>query len=238
MPVELPHWLEQLRRAEITERVRNDPRSIGSTLLGVTPYVATREVVGGGQADFDAPWENLSPDDRVLLYAYFNQKGHLEELTEAFHQLFAGSRPHNPVVIDLGCGPFTGGLAFAGVFGQDAGFDYIGVDRSGTMRRFGERFAVAATHFDEVPQIVRCWSADIPSVDWVSAPGWRPVIVIVSYLLASPTLDAAALIGELDGLLDKLGRGSVTVLYTNSPRPDPNRSFPSVVSRIKYCLYG
>ena len=78
-----------------------------------------------------------------------------------------------------------------------------------------------------MPQISRHWSSGVPEVHWDSAPGWRPVIVIVSYLLASPTLDAAGLIGELKGLLDKLGRGSVTILYTNSPRADVNRSFPS-----------
>lgn len=233
MPIELPQWLEQLRRAEITERVRNDPRSICAKVLGVASDVAFHDVVGGGQADFDTPWENLSPEDRVLLYAYFNQKGHLEELTEAFRQLFpkhhldAKHRLDNPIVVDLGCGPFTGGLAIAGVLGQGHGFDYIGVDRSRTMRRLGERLASAAARFDDVPSIDCHWATDTSSVSWGSAPGWRPVIVIVSYLLASPTLDAAALIGELKGLLDKLGRGSVTTLYTNSPRPDANRSFPS-----------
>ena len=52
------------------------------------------------------------------------------------------------------------------------------------------------------------------------------MVVVVSYLLASPTLNAAELIGELEELLRKLGRGPVTVLYTNSIRPDANLSFP------------
>ena len=49
----------------------------------------------------------------------------------------------------------------------------------------------------------------------------------MSYLLANPTLDARKLIGELEGLLAKLGRGPVTVLYTNSHRPEPNRHYPT-----------
>ena len=77
MPVELPQWLMQLRRSEIVERVRDDPRSTGNTLLGVDFEVARRKVVGGGQADFDQPWNDLSADDRVLLYAHINQLGHL-----------------------------------------------------------------------------------------------------------------------------------------------------------------
>ena len=170
---------------------------------------------------------DLSSEDRVLLYAYFNQLGHLEELTAAFRMLFArGSPDGEPIVVDLGCGPFTGGLAVAGVLGPECRFSYIGMDRSHAMRRFGEHLAVAAECLDDVPRISRHWTADLPSVCWTPAPAWPPVIVVVSYLLASPALNAAELIGELEELLRKLGRGPVTVLYTNSVRPNANLSFP------------
>ena len=187
-----------------------------------------REVIGGGQAEFDQPWNELSADDRVLLYAYFNQRGHLEELAEAFHMLFGkASLREDPIAIDLGCGPFTGGLALASTLDHRHRLDYIGVDRSRAMRKLGEKLASAAAELDRTPRIDRHWSPDITAVTWGSAPGWRPVFVIVSYLLASPMLDARKLIGDLEGLLAKLGRGPVTVLYTNSPRPEPNRGYPS-----------
>ena len=233
IPIELPPWLEQLRQSEIVERVRKDPRSIAGKMLGVDYDVATKQVAGWGQAEFDEPWNNLSPDDRVLLYAYFFQQGHLEELTEAFRMLFADTRPDEPVVVDLGCGPFTGGLAVAGALGQGSRFDYIGVDRSRTMCRFGEQLASAAARFDDVPRVVRHWTTDVSTVSWDRAPGWRPVIVIVSYLLASPTLDAVALVDELDGLLKRIGRGPVTALYTNSIRPEANRSFPDFCTALR-----
>ena len=227
MSTHLPRWLEQLRRSEIVERVRSDPRSIEHRpFLGVDRPTAM-EAIGWGQATFDEPWEDLSPEDRVLLYAYFNQRGHLEELTAAFRMLFAEGPPdEDPIIVDLGCGPFTGGLAAAGVLGPECRFDYIGMDRSHAMRRFGEHLAVAATRLDTVPEADRHWTTDLASVPWRSAPGWRPVIVVVSYLLASSTLNAVELIGELEDLFQKLGRGQVTVLYTNSIRPDANRSFP------------
>ena len=98
MPVALPQWLMQLRRSEIVERVRDDPRSTGNTLFGVDFEVARREVVGGGQAALDRPWNGLSPDDRVLLYAYINQPGHLEELVEAFHMLRAPGAVRNLLI--------------------------------------------------------------------------------------------------------------------------------------------
>ena len=98
MPVQLPQWLEDLRRSGIVERVRSDPRSTGNTLFGADFEVARREVGGGGQADFDQPWNDLSADDRVLLYAYFNQLGHLEELVEAFRMLRAPGAVRNLLI--------------------------------------------------------------------------------------------------------------------------------------------
>ena len=227
MITQLPRWLEQLRRSEIVARVKNDSRSTGQRpFLGVDRHTAML-AIGGGQAMFDEPWGALSPEDRVLLYAYFNQLGHLEELTAAFRMLFATGPPdEDPIIVDLGCGPFTGGLAAAGVLGPECRFDYIGMDRSHAMRQFGEHLAISATGFDAVPQIDRYWAEDLASVSWKTAPGWRPVIVIVSYLLASPTLNAAELIGELEDLFRRLGRGPVTVLYTNSVRPEANLGFP------------
>lgn len=219
--VELPPWLEDLRRAEVVDRVRNDPRSQSGSFLGLRRNEAM-EAIDWGQARFDEPWRGLSPADRALLYAYFNQKGHLEELFEAFRMIFANEVPEDPVVIDVGCGPCTGGLAFASVLNSPA-FDYIGVDVSTAMRDLGERLAVAAPRFSGVR---RHWTGDLESVEWNNAPGWRPVLVIVSYLLASPTVDPIHLVTDLDKLLTRVGRGRVTMLYANSPKAGPNRNFP------------
>ena len=221
----MPTWLESLRSREILEKVRNDPRSIADKILGVSRSVALDSAIGRGQANFDSPWDHLTPYDRVLLYAYFNQRGHLEELVEAFRQLFPdGSPPNNPVVVDIGCGPCTGGLAFAGMCKEIRKFDYIGVDRSEAMRDFGESLAAAAP---QLKRSHRLWASSLPTVAWNDAPGWRPVFIIVSYLLASPTLDSVdRLIRDLEGLLTKIGRGRATVIYTNSTYTTPNRLFP------------
>ena len=202
MTVELPQWLRDLRRSAIVDRVRNDPRSVGNSLLGVTRNVAFNEVIGGGQANFDEPWHDLTPGDRALLYAYLNQPRHLNELTEAFRIMSEDvDLPRDPVIVDVGCGPFTGGLAFSTALDHESHFDYIGIDRSHAMRELGERLALVAAELDQTPRIDRHWSADIDSVPWHRAPGFHPVFVIVSYLLASPTLDAGQLVSELDSLL-------------------------------------
>lgn len=230
---QLPAWLEQLRNVEITQRVMNDPRSGPEQYLGVNSSVATQVVAGWGQANFDEPWDYLTPDDRVLLYAYFFQLGHLEELIKAFGMIFAKSRPSDaPIVVDLGCGPFTGGLAFSGALGIGEQFDYIGVDRSDAMRKLGEQLATAATNFDTGLQISRHWASDISSIFWNQRPAWRPIFVIISYLFASPTLNVVELVTKLEHLLIKLGRGPVTVLYTNSARQEANERFPEFYTSL------
>ncbi len=233
LAVTLPPWLESLRSREILEKVRSDPRSTAGKFLGVSRSIALDTVIGRGQADFDSSWEHLTPNDRVLLYAYFNQRGHLEELVEAFRQLFPdGSPPNNPIIVDLGCGPCTGGLAFAGMCKEIRQFDYIGVDQSEAMRDLGEGLASAAP---QLGRSQRQWASTLPAVAWNDAPSWRPVVVIVSYLLASPTLDTAdRLIRNLDRLLTKIGRGRATVIYTNSSNITPNRRFPEFRDTLFY----
>ncbi len=228
MPVELPQWLQDVRQVEIVDRVQNDPRSRHGTFFGLTRAEAM-DCIEWGQARFDEPWRDMSPADRALLYAFFNQKGHLEELTAAFRMVFANQTPDAPIVIDLGCGPATGGLALAGVL-DTPDFDYIGVDQSVAMRDLGEQLAASASRLGTMR---RCWAGDLESVNWNKAPGWRPVLVIVSYLLASRTLKPAALVGHLDALLAKLGNGRVAMLYTNSPRPSANRNFPALEEAMR-----
>ena len=224
----LPDWLDRLQAVEIADRVRDDPRSRNGTVLGMDRAGAF-EAIGGGQADFDAPLGDLSPDDLALLYAYLNQKGHLEELVAAFGQLLVRTRPSNPVVVDMGCGPFTGGLALAATLGPDPCFDYIGVDRAESMRRLGSRLARS----DLVPgRVAARWASGLEAVSWPHPPSWREVIVIVSYLFASPTLDAETMVGDLERLLRRLGHGAVTLLYTNSARREPNRRYPRFRDRL------
>ncbi len=226
--VELPDWLGSLRRVELTDRVRDDPRSRGGTLFGMNMDRAV-DVIGRGQADFDVPCGDLSPDDLALLYAYLNQKGHLEELVAAFGQLLAGPKPENPILVDIGCGPFTGGLALAATLGDEPRFDYIGVDRADSMRRLGARLAGS----ELVPGWVTArWASDIESVEWRRPAGFREVIVIVSYLFASRNLDVEAMLGGLDRLLARLG-GGVTLLYTNSAREEANRRYPEFRKRLE-----
>ena len=222
----LPSWLQDLRRLKIVNVVQSKPSAREGYLLGRSWDEIRQDVIGGGQADFDEPFGDLSGADRVLLYAYVNQIRHLEELVEAFTQLFQSAVPREPlIVLDLGSGPFTGGLAFAAVVGNKVPFSYIGLDRSSEMRNLGETLAAEAERVGALNCMDRQWVGDLESVAWTDVPRWRPVLAIASYLLASPTLDVSILVEEVNKLCARFGRGSVTVLYTNSSIDGAKRNF-------------
>ena len=222
----LPSWLLNLRRREVVDKILSSVGTQGDYILNIHRDEVFRDVLGGGQADFDQPYRHLGGADRALLYAHMIQLGHIEELVEAFTQLFKDGAPDEPlIVLDLGCGPFTGGLALAAVLGNDSSFSYIGLDRSVAMRELGERFAVAAEGLGELHEVDRQWVDNFGAVRWGKAPGWRPVLVIASYLLASPTLDVKTFVRDIACVCDRFGNGPVTVLYTNSPESDANQNF-------------
>lgn len=230
--VDLSPWLLRLRREQVVKPVQNDERSKESgDVFGMTLGEA-QVAIDWGRTDFDKPYGDFSPDDLVILYAYCNQKRHLVELTAVFRHVFRKARPSEPILVDMGCGPFTGGLALAGVIGSGCSFDYIGMDQSEAMLRFGRKLAAAANDIDGVPRIRAQWVNSLTKVSWSPAPSWRPVIVVASYLLASRTLRLEPLVCQLNSLLDRLGRGAVTFVYTNSPKPGPNVSFPNLQERL------
>jgi hypothetical protein len=205
--------------------VQRDPRTVSDRLLGI-PKTDLLQVLRGGQADFESPRDGLTPDDLALLYAYYLQLGHVEELVEAFGQHLTGCNIVRPIVLDLGCGPFTGGLAIATALEPPNGFTYVGMDRAGAMRRLGEILAQETVQSRGL-DIAQIWASNLNEINWDEPPRWRPVIVIVSYLLASPTIDPLALTTDLDILLKRVGRGPVTLLYTNSVYADRNTHFPA-----------
>ena len=100
------------------------------------------------------------------------------------------------------------------------------------MRKLGTRLATLAAQNPDTAEIRCQWASEIGSVEWNSPPKWRTVIVIISYLFASRTLDTKRLSNDLNEFLSRIGRGQVAILYTNSARPGPNRGLPDFAKRL------
>lgn len=223
-----PAWLTQLISNEIDHRIENDQRTTASTFLGWPRNEIFRDVIGGGQADFNASIGHLSGDDRALLYAKYNQGRHLDELRHAFAQLLGDHGIiSRPTVIDLGCGPFTAGLSFATSLGSQEPFRYFGVDRATSMLNLGALLAERARECGALHPQTTCWFGDdLERVDFGPTRGeWT--LVVASYLLASPTVDVASLVASILKALSSIGPGPAAVFYTNSANRNAGAKYPA-----------
>jgi SAM-dependent methyltransferase len=234
--IKVTPWYQLVRRECIINPLDGDPRETGqrNMRLGKPSDFIFEQVIGGGQANFDEPIEELTPRDRVMLYALFNQKGHVPELIHAFQKLV--DRPqwlNNSTMLDVGCGPFTAGLALAQVAGNEIAFRYFGVDTSREMCALGLEIANAARAAGGLNDQTRVHFSDsIDSIDFGEPRlGWT--IVVLSYLLASRSLDIELLVRQIVDACGRIGRGSVAVLYTNSAQAERRAAFPEFQSRMQ-----
>lgn len=220
-------WLTELRRELIISPLQNDPRTINGKLLGKSMDWIFNVAIDGGQADFDQPLGNLTPRDRAMLYAYANQKTHIDELSHAFEKFLADpGYIDNTTILDIGCGPFTTGLAFANIVESRFPYRYIGIDHARSMTGFGDELAqeaIARGHMHENTRIE--FSNDLDAVDFGPLRAAETTIVVLSFLLASESIDVQRLVDEIVRACDRIGLGRVIVLYTNSAREAARKKF-------------
>ncbi len=229
------NWLAELRNKLVIRPIREDKRNTGAyeTLLGHSKSWIFSKAIGGGQANFDEDIEDLKPRDRAMLYAWFNQPGHVLELQHAFAQLLANPTDlQDATVIDVGCGPFTAGLALADVAGSGVVFRYFGIDTSKAMRNFGEELAVGAREIGALHSQTQVQFGDSLNNFNFEEPraGWT--IVVASYLLASKTLDVRSITNEIVSACDAMRFGPVALLYTNTARLAAREKYPELEAQL------
>ena len=186
----------------------------------------------------------LSPADRVDLYSYWNLPAHVFEMLaylERFLADVADAEIAGMHILDIGCGPMTAGLALAQHVSARVPIEYIGVDISLAM--LGK-----ARHLEQYARdcglLHRGSSLRFATSLAEVAHGprtWKPLIVILSFLLASRTLDIAQLVDDLVAYAERLGSGSVSVLYTNSAEDIANLRFPefqAALERYAFTLHA
>jgi SAM-dependent methyltransferase len=189
--------------------------------------------IGGGQASFDESIEDLTPRDRALLYALFNQKAHIDELIHAFERLLPDpALLHGATVLDIGCGPFTAGLALANVAGSGVAFRYFGFDLYQSMRDLGRELADAATAAGGLDARTSTrFASTTDDIDFGQRRSeWT--VVVLSYLLASESLDVALICEQIVRACDRISFGPAAVLYTNAVRASARTKFPALEAKL------
>lgn len=229
-------WMRELRRTHIVQPIQSDTRTRPpGTLFGWSVDEAYRIGIENGQADFDISVRDLYPRDRALLYAYLNQGRHLDELTHALSVMTDGNllSLRKATVFDIGCGPFTGGLAVGMVLDGLYPFHYVGIDRAQSMRNLGQVLADAAKAaggFERDTSVQFLESLD--QYRRVGPPRGTWTLVLVCYLLASPTLSVVEMANSIASACDRNGPGPVSVLCLNSAAAIANSRFPEFAARM------
>jgi hypothetical protein len=105
----------------------------------------TNNILERGLADFDAPYKNLTPAEKVTIYCYQYMQKHAASTCYVFDTgaKLGLAEPGDWIVLDFGSGPATLPVALAWLKAQDGQsigasakplLNYIGIERSKEMR--------------------------------------------------------------------------------------------------------
>lgn len=227
-----PQWLKATLQEYVHDVIDNDPRTDEYAYLGCDKK-EVYNAINFGQANFDQKFGTLDGIDKALLYARYNQPGHLDELSHAFSTLLDGQPLGRTHVFDIGCGPFTAGLAYAEVAGTQRSFTYYGVDLYDSMLTLAARLAEGARkHKGLHPQTKCTFHKDLADVQFSPYASNDIKIFITSYLLASKTLDVEKLVTSIADTSRRCSRGPAFLLYTNSAHPLARQNFPDFKAHL------
>lgn len=197
--------IEDLYRAEVTRKVHRDKRTDweeGKNIsLGFPFNVICDDVLEKGRANFTTPHEDdeygtLTAADKVLLYCHVFMKRHFFEALATFRayksslkELFDSGR--QTVMIDLGCGPGTAGLALCDCF-ECPRVKYVGMDISPAMLSKAKSILIAAQDESLLHEKSRiATTASWTTVAKVPSTFDEPINLVVNatYLFSSNSLE-------------------------------------------------
>ena len=100
-----------------------------------------KSILEQGQANFDEPSADLSPEDIVLLYCVNYMPMHLYSSYYIFSRKLFLPVSDKVIFIDFGCGPLTSGIAFweATRGPREIDITYVGIDSSQTMLSMAQK---------------------------------------------------------------------------------------------------
>jgi hypothetical protein len=210
-------------------------------LWGLTRKEILDEVLVRGRGDFTISYRNITTDDKVMLYCYFNLKKHFFTSYAVFQNVvdslgnFFKDPEYKPVFIDLGCGPMTSGLAIADLIDQSLGFginfSYIGVDIADAMINRAKTFRTLKIFSEECYfDFKHNWN-EISAEQLYSLAGkHNPIIFNASYLLASDSVDEK----DLAKYIGQVGQhySNVYFVFQNPNRVDRNLKYETLKSLI------
>ena len=200
-------------------------------------FQTIRDIVGGGQADFDTPFNGLTPKERVLVYCYYNMQQHVVSQEYIFqkHKDIFDKYIFDPntklLFIDFGCGPLTSGIALALHYAKSPEnsrekikFNYIGMDKAKSMLEKASQFSLSSSlfHSNTTFNFFNTYANYSPNFNDVLCEcidnyiSDNTLIVLnFSYLFASPSLNVDKLIRFINNLLNKYLYNEACLIFQN-----------------------
>jgi hypothetical protein len=204
------------------------------------------EVLVRGRGDFTKETAGVSPEEKVILYCFFNLKKHFFTSYAVFQtvlnslQAFFRNDDYKPVFIDLGCGPMTSGLALADLIHSNVGagidFSYIGIDISEAMLSKAQSFQKMPIFSAKATfRFATNWN-DVDAAELSKLAGANnPIIFNASYLFASSTLKAKDLCKYIRDVSKVYS--NVYLVFQNPNNVDRNVKYEEFKQCIKHsCL--
>ena len=240
------NYLKSFFNDKINQPFKNKPLTSSWRKEVIEPYkkreyTRIREVIDGGQADFDQEYNRLTPKERVLLYCYAgNFEQHLvsqmyifENHNDIFKQYI--SAPNQVVFIDFGCGPATSGVAIARYYAESASdvedpliINYVGIDSSNAMLEKAQEFCKYPSlfHEDSNFRFIPVTSDKIDLLEYLDTSVSKESVILLnfSYLFASATLIVQDLVEVVQRLSNKYPNRMV-LLFQNPYGPEYNEKW-------------
>jgi hypothetical protein len=200
------------------------------------------DILVRGRADFTTAYGIISPQEKVLLYCFFNMKKHFFTSYAVFERIipslkdFFSNDDYRPVMIDLGCGPMTSGLAMADLInttmGRAISFSYVGIDISTAMLDRAKTFEDSELFANCTFNYFESWNnIDFGLLRSIAGTN-NPIIFNASYLFASDSLlpsDLADYITNVTKLYE-----NVYLIFQNPSSEARNKKYLEFKEFIKF----
>lgn len=204
-------------------------------------------VVAYGRTQFNTATGPFTTADKVNLYCYYQLRNSYADGLHMFaeydtylRQLFAQCN-HRVALIDIGCGPMTGGLAFQRHFDTIANFyfHYVGIDVAPAMLDKARLFAASGllardTRVQFVERLERVEAAYWESV--FTLP--HAVVLYAGNVFGSMrNEDAALLAAQVNDLMDKFPGNKYVLIFQGPALEQQARSY-TVFKKLVPRLHG
>lgn len=196
-----------------------------------------------GRGDFSKPSGDITAEDKVMLYCFFNLKKHFFTSYAVFQNVinslkeFFKSPDYKPVVIDLGCGPMTSGLALADLIFTTRGtaitMSYVGIDIAIPMMKKAKDFMSLPIFSTETTfDFFESWNElSAKRLNGIAGTN-NPIIFNASYLFASDTLDEQDLAHYVSNVAKSYK--NVYFVFQNPNREDRNIKYIQFKKIVKH----